>query len=215
MTSMMQSFSDVLVNGVISLSGITSPTDDTSVDPYTIPISTTSFLNEEFQIAFNGPLTIHMPKGIRLLDLESSSGYFDEPKKVDGRQEITYNMPFGNVEDTITFRVQVTWYFFFLFLWKYMAIFAILLLLGVRRFRRKRARKKARRNYSKARSADKVSINQDEFADLSGFHSKGIHGDMESLKDYSGGAKSDLPAAQAGFGISAVRQKEIDDEMFN
>ena len=186
MTSMMQSFSDVLVNGVISLSGITSPTDDTSVDPYTIPISTTSFLNEEFQIAFNGPLTIHMPKGIRLLDLESSSGYFDEPKKVDGRQEITYNMPFGNVEDTITFRVQVTWYFFFLFLWKYMAIFAILLLLGVRRFRRKRARKKARRNYSKARSADKVSINQDEFADLSGFHSKGIHGDMESLKDYSG-----------------------------
>lgn len=215
MTSMMQSFSDVLVNGVISLSGITSPTDDTSVDPYTIPISTTSFLNEEFQIAFNGPLTIHMPKGIRLLDLESSSGYFDEPKKVDGRQEITYNMPFGNVEDTITFRVQVTWYFFFLFLWKYMAIFAILLLLGVRRFRRKRARKKARRNYSKARSADKVSINQDEFADLSGFHSKGIHGDMESLKDYSGGAMSDLPAAQAGFGISAVRQKEIDDDMFN
>ena len=215
MTSMMQSFSDVLVNGVISLSGLTSPTDDTSVDPYSFPISTTSFLNEEFQIAFNGPLTIHMPKGIRLLDLESSSGYFDEPKKVDGRQEITYNMPFGNVEDTITFRVQVTWYFFFLFLWKYMAIFAILLLLGVRRFRRKRARKKARRNYSKARSADKVSINQDEFADLSGFHSKGIHGDMESLKDYSGGAMSDLPAAQAGFGISAVRQKEIDDDMFN
>ena len=101
MTSMMQSFSDVLVNGVISLSGITSPTDDTSVDPYSIPISTTSFLNEEFQIAFNGPMTIHMPKGIRLLDLESSAGYFDEPKKVDGRQEITYNMPCGNVEDTI------------------------------------------------------------------------------------------------------------------
>ena len=214
MTSMMQSFSDVLVNGVISLSGITSPTDDTSVDPYTIPISTTSFLNEEFQVAFNGPMTIHMPKGIRLLDLNSEAGYIEE-RKVDGRQEITYNMPFGNVEDTITFRVQVTWYFFFLFLWKYMAIFAILLLLGVRRFRRKRARKKARRNYSKARSADKVSINQDEFADLSGFHSKGIHGDMESLKDYSGGAMSDLPAAQAGFGISAVRQKEIDDDMFN
>ena len=215
MTSMMQSFSDVLVNGVISLSGITSPTDDTSVDPYSIPISTTSFLNEEFQIAFNGPMTIHMPKGIRLLDLESSAGYFDEPKKVDGRQEITYNMPFGNVEDTISFRVQVTWYFFFLFLWKYMAIFAILLLLGVRRFRRKRARKKARRNYSKARSAEKVSINQNEFADLSGFHSKGIHGDMEDLKDYSGGEIPAMPAGQAGFGISAVRQKEIDDDMFN
>ena len=214
-TSMMQAFSDVLVNGVISLSGITSPSDDESVAPYTIPISMTSFLNEEFQIAFNGPLTIHMPKGIRLLDLESSAGYFDEPKKVDGRQEITYNMPYGNVEDTITFRVQVTWYFFFLFLWKYMAIFAILLLLGVRRFRKKRARKKARRNYSKARSADKVSINQNEFADLAGFHSKGIHGDMESLKDYSGGAIPDAPTGQPGYGISAVRQKEIDDDMFN
>ena len=213
-TSMMQAFSDVLVNGVISLSGITSPTDDPSVDPYSFPISTTSFLNEEFQVAFNGPITIHLPKGIRLLDLDSSAGYIEE-SKVDGRQEITYNMPYGNVEDTITFRVQVTWYFFFIFLWKYMAIFAILLLLGVRRFRKKRARKKARRNYSKARSADKVSINQDEFADLSGFHSKGIHGDMESLKDYSGGAMSDLPAAQAGFGISAVRQREIDDDMFN
>tara|TARA_B100001094_G_scaffold322674_1_gene372358 strand:- start:840 stop:3983 length:3144 start_codon:yes stop_codon:yes gene_type:complete len=214
MTSMMQSFSDVLVNGVISLSGITSPTDDASVDPYSIPISTTSFLNEEFQIAFNGPMTIHMPKGIRLLELNSEAGNIEE-RKVDGRQEITYNMPFGNVEDTITFRVQVTWYFFFLFLWKYMAIFAILLLLGVRRFRRKRARKKARRNYSKARSAEKVSINQNEFADLSGFHSKGIHGDMEDLKDYSGGASPAMPAGQAGFGISAVRQKEIDNDMFN
>lgn len=213
-TSMMQAFSDVLVNGVISLSGITSPTDDPSVDPYSLPISTTSFLNEEFQIAFNGPMTIHLPKGIRLLDLESSAGYIEE-SKVDGRQEITYNMPYGNVEDTITFRVQVTWYFFFIFLWKYMAIFAILLLLGVRRFRKKRARKKARRNYSRARSAEKVSINQNEFADLSGFHSKGIHGDMEALKDYSGGAIPELPASQAGFGISAVRQKEIDDDMFN
>ncbi len=213
-TSMMQAFSNVLVNGVISLSGITSPTDDPSVNPYSLPISTTSFLNEEFQIAFNGPMTIHLPKGIRLLDLESSAGYIEE-RKVDGRQEITYNMPYGNVEDTITFRVQITWYFFFIFLWKYMAIFAILLLLGVRRFRKKRARKKARRNYSKARSADKVSINHDEFADLSGFHSKGIHGDMETLKDYSGGAIPELPARQAGFGISAVRQREIDDDMFN
>ena len=96
-----------------------------------------------------------------------------------------------------------------------MAIFAILLLLGVRRFRKKRARKKARRNYSKARSADKVSINQNEFADLAGFHSKGIHGDMESLKDYSGGAIPDAPTGQPGYGISAVRQKEIDEDMFN
>ena len=44
MTSMLHSFSHVLANGVISLSGITSPTDDSSVPPYSIPLST-GFLN--------------------------------------------------------------------------------------------------------------------------------------------------------------------------
>lgn len=212
MTSMLHSFSHVLANGVISLSGITSPTDDSSVPPYSIPLST-GFLNEEFKLGPNGPITIQLPKGIRLLDLESSNGYIEE-RRVDGRQEITYNMPYGDLEDNISFRVQVTWFFFFLFLWKYIGIFGILFLLGVRRFRKKRARKKARRNYSQARSADKVSINQNEFADLSGFHSKGIHGDMETLKDYSGGAIPS-PPPRSGFGISAVQQTEIEDDVFD
>ena len=38
---------------------------------------------------------------------------------------------------------------------------------------------------------------------------------MEDLKDYSGGEIPAMPAGQAGYGISAVRQKEIDDDMFN
>jgi len=95
-----------------------------------------------------------------------------------------------------------------------MAIFGILLILGVRRFRKKRAKKRARKNYSKIRSADKVSINQNEFADLSGFHSKGIHGDMEVLKDYSEEAIPGLPP-RSGHGISAVQQAEMHDDPFD
>ena len=213
MTSILQSFSGVLVNGVVSLSGITSPSTDDSMDPYTFPISTNSFLNEEFEIALNGPMTIHLPKGIKLIDLTSTSGYIDYDD-VDGRQQITYNVPYGNFEDTVTFRVQITWYFFFLILWKYMAIMVILLYLGVRRFKKKRAKKRARRNYSNVRNADKVSINPNEFADLSGFHSKGIHGDMESLKDYSEEALPPLPPASP-FGITAVQHVNLGDEKFD
>ena len=212
MAAMMQSFSGVMMNGVVSLSGITTPPDDPSVDPINIPIAF-GFMNEDFNYSLNGPFTIHLPKGIRLIDLESSGGYILEDK-VDGRQEITYNVPYGEFEDTISFRVQITWYFFFIFLWKYMAIFGILLILGVRRFRKKRAKKRARKNYSKIRSADKVSINQNEFADLSGFHSKGIHGDMEVLKDYSEEAIPGLPP-RSGHGISAVQQAEMHDDPFD
>ena len=210
MASVLQSFNGLLVNGVFSMSGITSPSVDDSFDPYTFPVSGSSFLNDDFKIAFNGPMTIHLPKGIKLIDLESSSGYILEDE-VDGRQEITYNVPYGEFEDTITFRLQITWYFFFLILWKYIAIMVILSYLGVRRFRKKRAKKRARRNYSKAQSADKVSINPNEFADLSGFHSKGIHGEMESLKDYSEEALPPLPPISP-FGISAVQHMDMDDD---
>ena len=213
MASLLQSFSGVLVNSVVSLSGITSPSTDDSMEPYTFPISTDSYLNEEFGIALNGPMTIHLPKGIRLIDLESSSGLIEE-REVDGRQEITYNVPYGGFEDTISFRFQITWYFFFVILWKYMAIMVILLFLGVRRFKKKRAKKRAKRNYSKVRAADKVSINPNEFADLSGFHSKGIHGEMETLKDYSEDSLPPLPPVSP-FGISAVQHVEMGEDLFD
>jgi hypothetical protein len=211
MASLLQSFSGVLVNSVISLSGITSPDD--SMEPFTFPISTDSYLNEEFGVALNGPITIHLPRGIRLVGLESSSGLIEE-REVDGRQEITYNVPYGGFEDTITFQFQITWYFFFLILWKYMAILLILSYLGVRRFKKKRAKKRAKRNYSKVRAADKVSINPNEFADLSGFHSKGIHGEMETLKDYSEDSLPPLPPASP-FGISAVQHVEMGEDLFD
>ena len=95
-----------------------------------------------------------------------------------------------------------------------MAIMVILLYLGVRRFKKKRAKKRARRNFSNVRNADKVSINPNEFADLSGFHSKGIHGDMESLKDYSEEALPPLPPASP-FGITAVQHVDLGDEKFD
>tara|TARA_B100000767_G_scaffold233577_1_gene225996 strand:+ start:1422 stop:4556 length:3135 start_codon:yes stop_codon:yes gene_type:complete len=203
MGALLQSFSGVLVNSVVSLSGITSPSTDDSMAPYSFPFSGDSYINEEFGIALNGPITIHLPKGIRLIDLESASGLIEE-RDVDGRQEITYDVPYGGFEDTISFRFQITWYFFFVILWKYMAIMVILSYLGVRRLKKKRAKKRARRNYSKARAVDKVSINPNEFADLSGFHSKGIHGEMETLKYATEDALPPLPPVSP-FGISAVQ----------
>jgi hypothetical protein len=219
MVSMLQSFSGVLVNGVFSMSGITSPSNDDSLDPYTFPVTfdTVALINNllkgDFDMAMNGPMTILLPEGIKLVDLESSSGYIVEGE-VDGRQEITYNVPYGEFEDTVTFRIQISWYFFFLILWKYMIIMVILSYLGVRRFKKKRAQKRSRRNYSKARVADKVSINPNEFADLSGFHSQGIHGEMESLKDYSEEALPPLPPVSA-FGISAVQHVDLGEELFD
>jgi len=212
MASILQSFSGVLVNGVVSMSGITSPSTDDSLDPYSFPISTSSFLNQEFELGLNGPMTILLPKGIKLIDLKSSSGYIVDTE-IDGRQEITYNVPNGDVEDTVSFRFQITWYFFFLILWKYMAIMVILSYLGVRRFKKKRAKKRARRNFSKVRNADKVSINPTEFADLSGFHSKGIHGEMESLKDYDEGVNPLIPPPPSSrYGISAVQHVDKTDD---
>jgi hypothetical protein len=89
----------------------------------------------------------------------------------------------------------------------------ILSYLGVRRFKKKRAKKRARRNFSKVRNADKVSINPTEFADLSGFHSKGIHGEMESLKDYDEGVNPLIPPPPSSrYGISAVQHVDKTDD---
>ena len=216
MTSLLQSLSGVLTNGVFSVlspSGITSPSADDSLEPYSFPITMNSFLDEEFKIAFNGPVTLQLPKGIKLVDLTSSSGFIEE-KEVDGRQQITYNVPYGEFEDTISFRLQASWYFFFNLIWQYIVIIVILSYLGVRRFKKKRARKRQRRIRSRVRNADKVSINPDEFADLSGFHSKGFHGEMESLKDYSEEAPPPLPPVSA-FGISAIQQVDMGDDLFD
>ena len=96
-------------------------------------------------------------------------------------------------------------------LWKYIAIIVILFGLAVRQRRKRKQRKRKIRNASKANAAHKVSISPTEFADLSGFHSKGIHGDMETLKDYSDDQVPPKPPMSSNSGITAVQHVDMGD----
>lgn len=197
MTSMVDSFSHALTSGIFSifsLSGVNIPPERVTV-PFFL---TNSTVNEEFDLGWTGPFTVTMPKGLEFSYLNSSAGHI-EIAEVDGRQQITYNVPYGEFEDDITFKFKVTWYFFFIQLWKYLGIVAILLVLAVRRRKKRKLRKQKVRNAAKAHSAHKVSINPTEFADLSGFHSKGIHGDMEVLKDYQEDTIPPRPPTSSGL----------------
>jgi hypothetical protein len=198
MTSMVDSFSHALTSGIFSifsLSGVNIPPERVTV-PFFL---TNSTVNEEFDLGWTGPFTVTMPKGLEFSYLNSSAGNI-EIGEVDGRQQITYHVPYGEFEDDITFKFKVTWYFFFIQLWKYLGIVAILLVLAIRRRKKRKLRKQKVRNAAKAHSAHKVSINPTEFADLSGFHSKGIHGDMEVLKDYQEDTIPPRPPTSSGLG---------------
>lgn len=210
MVSVIHSFSTMLTSSVVSLSGLTLPSNEGQLDPFSFDIAMNSFVNDEFQLALNGPMTITLPKGLKFIELTSSAGNI-EMENVSGRQKITYTVPYGDFEDTITFRFQVTWYFFFLQLWKYIAIIVILFGLAVRQRRKRKQRKRKIRNASKANAAHKVSISPTEFADLSGFHSKGIHGDMETLKDYSDDMVPPKPPMSSNSGITAVQHVDMGD----
>jgi hypothetical protein len=189
MAMMMQSLTGMLTNGIVAWDGVTLPNGGDSSDVMTIPFQFDSTLNEEFQVAMNGPFTLLMPSGITLENLESSQGNIDV-RTVDGRQEITYTIPAGDVDDTVTFQLHFSWLYFFVQFWKYPAILVILLLLYVRRRRRKRKKKRARRA---ANVAAKPQLSNDEFADLSGFSSKAFHGDLDELRDFNNDAPPPIP----------------------
>ncbi|MBT61366.1 MAG: hypothetical protein CMA63_07450 [Euryarchaeota archaeon] len=191
MVSAMQGINDILVGGVfdfISSDGVTlpaTPGDEESID---LPIKINTTIRDDFQLALSGPLTIIMPVGLKFIDLQSTEGNIrieEVPGTWTGsRQQITYTVPAEGIDDTISFRFQISWWFFFLQLKNYFGVFGILFVLAVRRRRKKKKRKKAIKKLGLVRKTEKVSINANEFADLSGFHSQGIHGDMDTFKKY-------------------------------
>jgi hypothetical protein len=65
----------------------------------------------------------------------------------------------------------------------------------VRRRRRKKKAKKERKA-AKTAQASKVGIGDSEFSDLQGFHSGGLHGDLEQFKDYSNSPET--PMSETG-----------------
>ena len=157
-----------------------------------------------------------MPSGITLENLESSQGNIDV-RTVDGRQEITYTIPAGDVDDTVTFQLHFSWLYFLVQFWKYPAILVILLLLFVRRRRRKRKKKRARRA---ANVAAKPQLSNNEFADLSGFSSKAFHGDLDELRDFNNDAPPPIPPMDVPMEVSVpsfdeTLLQDLGDERFD
>ena len=87
-------------------------------------------------------------------------------------------------EDTISFRVKVSWLYLFMQFWVYPTFIVLLLALFIRRRRRKKRLKKERKAAS-AQQATKVTIGDSEFADLKGFKSEGLHGELQQFEEYS------------------------------
>jgi hypothetical protein len=193
MAMLMQSITGMLTNGIVGWDGVTLPNGGDSTDTLSYDLDFNSTLVPEFELPLNGPLTLLMPPGITLENLESSQGNI-VVRTVDGRQEITYTLPAGDVDDTISFQLHFSWMYFFVQFWKYPAILVILLLLFVRRRRRKRKKKRARKA---AANAAKPQISNDEFADLSGFTSTTLHGELDELRDFNNDAPPPMPSMHA------------------
>ena len=181
-----------LSNSLVSGEGLTFPDPEQSELSYTF--SGNASVNEEFEAELSGPISITLPKGITIEDAKSTSGNL-EIKEIDGRQKITYTIPNGEFEDTVTFRVKVSWIYILAQFWVYPTIIISLIFLMIRRRRRKKKAKKQRREVNSAQ-ATKVGIGDREFSDLQGFHSDGMHGELEQFKDYSNA--SSKPTTEVG-----------------
>ena len=181
-----------LSNSLVSGEGLTFPDPEQSELSYTF--SGNASVNEEFEAELSGPISITLPKGITIEDAKSTSGNL-EIKEIDGRQKITYTIPNGEFEDTVTFRVKVSWIYLLAQFWVYPTIIISLIFLMIRRRRRKKKSRKQRREVNSAQ-ATKVGIGDREFSDLQGFHSDGMHGDLEQFKDYSNA--SSKPISEVG-----------------
>jgi len=181
-----------LSNSLVSGEGLTFPDPEQSELSYTF--SGNASVNEEFEAELSGPISITLPKGITIEEAKSTSGNL-EIKEIDGRQKITYTIPNGEFEDTVTFRVKVSWIYLLAQFWVYPTIIISLIFLMIRRRRRKKKARKQRREVNSTQ-ATKVGIGDREFTDLQGFHSDGMHGELEQFKDYSNA--SSKPISEVG-----------------
>ena len=189
-----------LTNGLVSGSGITFPNPDGEAasislsSPFSLPSlgpelftpgasSSEPSSSDEYDLPLNGRVSVILPRGITLVDVEDEGGYLTITE-VDGRQKITYNIPDGEFEDKISFRIQVSWLYLFTQFWVYPTFVVLLLALFIRRRRRKKRLKKQRKAQA-SKQTSKVAIGDSEFADLKGFRSEGLHGELQQFEEFS------------------------------
>ena len=170
-----------LTNSVVSGSGITYPGPD--AEATSISFDGDPSISEEYEFSLHGPISVILPRGITIEDVEDSAGHLSITNE-GGRQKITYNVPAEEFENTISFRIKVSWLYLLMQFWVYPTFIIALLALFIRRRRRKKRLKKQRKAAA-AQQGTKVAIGDSEFADLRGFKSEGLHGDLQQFEDYS------------------------------
>ena len=180
-------FTSGLRASYVSGAGLTYPSpEQDSLRTHTGDVDTT--IVESNGLAFTGPITVKLPRGIQIIDVSSNTGNL-EVSKDGGRQVLTYMVPAGGFNDDISFRLQIGWIYFLIQFWMYPAIVLALLMLFLRRRRRKKKAKKAAKA-NQMQAINKSQIGDHEFADLIGYSSPALrHGesieDMAHFDEYS------------------------------
>lgn len=172
-------FTTGLQSSIVSGSGVMyPPQEQETIRVETGTVNTTVL--EENGLAYTGPVSFTLPRGIQLVDVSSTSGNLVLSED-DGRQVVTYVVPPGEFSDEISYRVEVGWIYFLIQFWVYPTIVLILLVLFIRRRRRKKRAKKAALA-NRESSINKAQLGDSEFADLAGFSSPALrHG--ETIED--------------------------------
>ncbi len=172
-------FTTGLQSSIVSGSGVMyPPQEQDSIRVETGTVNTT--ILEENGLAYTGPISFTLPRGIQLVDATSTSGNLVLTED-DGRQVVTYVVPPGEFSDEVSYRIEVGWIYFLIQFWVYPTIVLILLVLFIRRRRRKKRKKKAALA-NRESSINKAQLGDSEFADLAGFSSPALrHG--ESIED--------------------------------
>ena len=183
MAAFMEGFARSLAGGFVNSNGLSFPPPEE--DP--LPVSTgevDTTIAEEFDLTLSGPMTVTLPKGLKVSG--TSSEDLLTITQVDGRDEITYMLPHGELDDDLELRFEIGWAYIWRQIWVYPTTFLIVLSLMFIGWRRRRRRRKARKAALKAAAsgaaAQKMAMSDAAFAGYAGVNSMGMMvGEVDEL----------------------------------
>ena len=116
MAAFMEGFARSLAGGFVNSNGLSFPPPED--DP--LPVSTgqvDTTVAEEFDLTLSGPMTVTLPKGLKVTG--TSSENLLTITEVDGRDEITYMLPHGELDDDLELRFEIGWAYIWRQIWVY------------------------------------------------------------------------------------------------
>ena len=183
MAAFMEGFARSLSGGFVNSNGLSFPPPEENP----LPVSTgevDTTIAEEFDLTLSGPMTVTLPKGLKVTG--TSSEDLLSITQVDGRDEITYMLPHGELDDDLELRFEIGWAYIWRQIWVYPTTFLIVLSLMFIGWRRRRRRRKARKAALKAAAsgaaAQKMAMSDAAFAGYAGVNSMGMMvGEVDEL----------------------------------